>query len=113
MKTIFKSEEPKKLIYRDYSHFSSECFRVAFMFRVCQEKHGNSDFENKFMARLKKHTPKKIKKFRDNQKHHINKTRRKAITEKITTQKQSKQNSTDVSNYQKTKKPCSKSKQSV
>ena len=25
MKTTFKSEEPKKLIYRDYSNFSSKC----------------------------------------------------------------------------------------
>ena len=86
---------------------------VAFMFRVFQEKHGNSDFEKHFMATLNKYTPKKIKKFRGNQKHHLNKTRRKTITEKSTTHKQSKQNSTDVSNYQKTKKPCSKSKQFV
>ena len=68
MKTIFKSGEPEKLIYRDYSHFSSKCFRVAFMFRVCQEKHGNSDFEKHFMATLNKYTPKKIKKFRGSQK---------------------------------------------
>ena len=38
MKTTFKSEEPKKLIYRDYSNFSSECFKDDFMSSICQEK---------------------------------------------------------------------------
>ena len=28
MKAIFQSEEPKKLIYRDYSNFSFECLRM-------------------------------------------------------------------------------------
>ena len=31
MKTAFKSEEPKKLIFCEYSNFSSECFRADFL----------------------------------------------------------------------------------
>ena len=31
MKTTVKSEEPKKLIYCDYSNFFSECFKDVFM----------------------------------------------------------------------------------
>ena len=30
MKTTLKFEEPKKSIYRDYSSFSSECFKDDF-----------------------------------------------------------------------------------
>ena len=45
MKTTFKSEEPKKLIYRTYSNFSSECFKDDFMSRICQEKHYYADFK--------------------------------------------------------------------
>ena len=62
MKT-FKSEEPKKLIYCDYSNFSSECFKDDFMSSICQEKHDYSDFEKKFIASLNKHAPKKLKTF--------------------------------------------------
>ena len=63
MKTTFKSEEPKKLIYCDYSNFSSECFKDDFMSSICQEKHDYSDFEKKFIASLNKHAPKKINTF--------------------------------------------------
>ena len=49
MKTTFKSEEPKKLIYHDYSNFS------------CQEKHDYSDLEKKCIDTLNKDAPKKIK----------------------------------------------------
>ena len=83
MKTTFKSEEPKKLIYRDYSNFSSECFKDDFMSSICQEKHDYSDFEKKFIDTLNKHAPKKIKTFRGNQKPHINKTLRKAIIKRL------------------------------
>ena len=37
MKTTFKPEEPKKFINRDYSNFSSECFKDNFMSSICQE----------------------------------------------------------------------------
>ena len=79
MKATLKSAEPKKLIYRDYSNFSSEYFKDGSMSSICQEKHDYSDFEKKFINTLNKHAPKKIKTFRGNQKPHINKTLRKAI----------------------------------
>ena len=63
MKTTFKSKEPKKLSYPDYSDFSSECFKDDFMFSISQEKHDSSDFEKKFIDTLNKHAPKKIKTF--------------------------------------------------
>ena len=52
MKTTFKSEEPKKLVYCDYSNFSSECFKDDFMSNICQEKHDYSDSEKKFIDTL-------------------------------------------------------------
>ena len=95
MKTTFKSEEPKKLIYRDYSNFSTECFKDDFMSSICQEKHDYSDFEKKFID------TKKIKTFRSNQKPHINKTLRKAIMKRsqLKNKANKTRNATDVSNY--------------
>ena len=52
MKATFNSEEPRKLTYRDYSIFSSECFKDGFMSSICQEKHDYSDFEKKVIATL-------------------------------------------------------------
>ena len=94
MKTTFKSEEPKKLIYRDYSNFSSECSKDDFMYSICQEKHDYSDFEKTFITTLNKNAPKKIKTFRGNQKPHINKTQLKNKTNKT-------RNAADASNYKK------------
>ena len=97
MKTRFKSEEPKKLIYRD---FSTECFKDDFMSIICQEKYYYSDFEKKFIDTLNKHAPKKIKKFRGNQKPHINKTLRKDRKRSQLKNKANKtRNTKDVSNY--------------
>ena len=62
MKTIFKSEEPKKLSYRDCSNVSSECFKDDLMSNICQVKQ-LLRFREKFQ---------KIKTFRGNQKPHIN-----------------------------------------
>ena len=79
IKTTFKSEEPKKLIYRDYSIFSTKCFNDDFISSICLEKHDYSDFERKFISTLNKHARKKIKTFRGNQKPHIDKTLRKVL----------------------------------
>ena len=103
IKTTFKSEEPKKSIYRDYSNFSSECFKDDFMSSICQEKHDYSDFEKKFVDTLNKHGPKKIKTFRGNQKPHINKTIRKAIMKRsqLKNKANKTRNATDILNYKK------------
>ena len=68
MKTTFKSKEPKKSIYRDYSNFCFECFKYGLMYRICQEKHIYSDFKSKT--------------FRSNQKPNTNKTLREAIVKR-------------------------------
>ena len=101
MKTTFKSEEPKKLIYRAYSNFSFECFKDDFMFNICHEKHDYSDFEKKFTDTLNKHAPKKIKTFPGNQKPHINKTLCKAIMKRsqLKNRASKTRNATDILNH--------------
>ena len=103
MKTTFKSEEPKNLIYRDYSNFSSECFKDDFMISICQEKYDYSDFEKKFIDTLNKHVPKKIKTLRGNQKPHINKTLRKVIMKRsqLKNKANKTRNATEILNYKK------------
>ena len=101
MKTTFKSEEPKKYIYSDYSNFSTESFKDDFMSSICQEKHDYSDFEKTFIDTLNKHAPKKIETYRGNQKPHINKTLCKAIMKRsqLKNKANKTRNATDVSNY--------------
>ena len=103
MKTLFKSEGPKKLVYCDYSNFSSECFKDYDMSSIWQEKHDYSDFEKKFIDALNKHASRKIKTFRGNQKHHINKTLRKDIMKKSQFKNKAKKtrNIIDILNYKK------------
>ena len=100
---IAQSEAPKKLVYCDYSNFSSKCFKDDFMSSICQEKHDYSDFEKKFIDTLNKHAPKKIKTFRGNQKPHINKTLRKAIMKRsqLKNKANKTRNATDILNYKK------------
>ena len=84
------------------------------MSSICQEKHGYSDFENKFTDTLNKHAPKKVKTFRGNQKPDISKTLRKAILKR--SQLKNKANKTKTQEmFQtiKSKKLCSKTEQSV
>ena len=117
MKTTFKSEEPKKLIYCDYSNFSSECFKDDFMSSICQEKHDYSDVEKKFIATFNKHVSKKIKIFRGNQKPHISFTLPlcKAIMKisQLKNKANKTRNATDILNHKKQRNYCSKTKRSV
>ena len=76
MKTIFKYEEPKKLIYRNYSNFSQKDFQNELLLNVGDGKINYLEFEKNFVETLNKHAPKI---FRGNHKPHINKTLRKAI----------------------------------
>ena len=73
MKTIFKCEEPKKLIYRNYSNFSQKDFQNELLLNIGDENNNNLEFEKNFVETLNKHAPKKAKIFRRNQKPHINK----------------------------------------
>ena len=79
MKSTFKCEEPKKLIYRDYSNFSQKDFQNELLLHIGDGKYNYLEFEKNFVETLNKHAPKKNKIFRGNHKPHINKTLRKAI----------------------------------
>ena len=82
MKTTFKCEEPKKLIYRDYSNFSQKDFQNELLLNIGNGTNNYLEFEKNFVETLNKHAPKKTKIFRGNHKPHINKTLRKAITKR-------------------------------
>ena len=77
MKTIFKCEEPKKLIYRNYSSFSEKDFQNELLLNIGNGKNNYLEFKKNFVETLNKHAPKKTKIFRGNHKPHINKTLRK------------------------------------
>ena len=79
MKTIFKCEEPKKLIYRNYSNFSQKDFQNELLLNIGDGKNNYLEFEKNFVETLNKHITKKTKIFRGDHKPHINKTLRKAI----------------------------------
>ena len=79
MKTTFKCEESKKIIYSNYSNFSQEDFQSDLLLNIRNEKNNYLEFEKNFVETLDKHAPKKMKIFRGNHKPHINKTLRKAI----------------------------------
>ena len=103
MKTTFKSEEPKKLIYYDYSNFSSECFKDDFISSNCQETHDHLDFKKRFIDTLNKHVPKKIETLPGSQKPHINKTLHEANMKRLQLKNKATKirNATDVSNHKK------------
>ena len=79
IKTIFKCEEPKKLIYRNYSNFSQKDFQNELLLNIGDENNNYLEFEKNFVETLNKHAPKKTKIFRGNHKPHINKILRKTI----------------------------------
>ena len=63
MKTRFKCEEPKKLIYRNYSNFSQKDFRNELLLNIGDGKNNYLEFEKNFVETLNKHAPKKTKIF--------------------------------------------------
>ena len=63
MKTIFKCEEPQKLIYRNYSNFSQKGFQNELLLSIGDRKNNYLEFEKNFVETLNKHAPKKIKIF--------------------------------------------------
>ena len=79
MKTIVKCEEPKKLIYRNYSNFSQKDFQNELLLNIGDGKNYYLEFEKNFVETLSKHAPKKTKIFRRNHKPHLNKTLRKPL----------------------------------
>ena len=59
MKTIFKCEEPKKLIYRNYSNFSQKYFQNELLLNTGAGKNYYLEFEKNFVETLNKHAPRK------------------------------------------------------
>ena len=63
METIFKCEEPEKLIDRNYSNFSQKDFQSDLLLNIGDGKNNYLEFEKNYVETLKKHTPKKTKIF--------------------------------------------------
>ena len=57
MKTIFKCEEPKKLIYRNYSNFSQKDFQNELLLNIGDGTNNYLKFEKNFVETLNKQTP--------------------------------------------------------
>ena len=68
MKTVFKCEEPKKLIYRNYSNFSRKDFQNELLLNIGDGKNNYLKFEKNFAETLSTRAPKKTKIFRGNRK---------------------------------------------
>ena len=80
LKTTFRKEEPKTLIYRDYKTCSLEKFSFDLFLKLeSQENNYYQTFETDLVEILNNQAPKKSKIFRGNQKPHINKILRNAI----------------------------------
>ena len=82
MKTAFKSEEPKKITYRNYSNFFQKDFQIDLFLNIGDGKNNYLEFKKNFVVKLHNHALKKTKIFRGNQNHHINNTLRKAIVKR-------------------------------
>ena len=59
MKTTFKCEESKKLIYKNYSNFCHNDFRSDLLLNIRERKNNYLEFEKYFVETLDKHAPKK------------------------------------------------------
>ena len=70
---MFHKEEPKTLIYRDYTMFSLETFSSELVLKLeSQENNDYQIFEKIFVDTFNDQAPKKSKIFRGKQKPHIN-----------------------------------------
>ena len=58
MKTTFKCEKPKKLIYMNYSNFSQKDFQSDLLLSIRYGKKNYLEFENNFVETLDEHAPK-------------------------------------------------------
>ena len=63
MKTTSKCEEPKMLIYRNYSNFSQKDFQSDLLLNIGDKKSNYLEFEKILVEMLNKHAPEKTKIF--------------------------------------------------
>ena len=103
LKTTFKKEDSKRLIYRDYKNFNNEYFQNDLKNGLSKCPKNYESFENVFVTVLDRHAPRKTKILRGNQKRHVDKNLRKAIMKR--SELKSKANRTkrpkDISDYKK------------
>ena len=103
LKTTFKKEDSKRLIYRDYKGFHNNSFQNDLETKLSNCSSDYESFENAFVNVLDTHAPRKTKILRGNQKPHIDKCLRKAIMKRseLKTKAIKTKRSEDISNYKK------------
>ena len=103
LKTTFQKSEPKQLTYRDFNNFYFESFKNDLLENVVTCDRSYDEFDRKLTTVLNKHTPKKKKRLRGNQKPHINKTLRHEIMKrsKLKNKANMTKNPSDIMNYKK------------
>ena len=82
LKTCFKREESKHLIYRDYKNFNDINIRMDLENKLQECPKHYENFEKVFAIVLDAHAPRKTKILRGNHKPHVDKNLRKAITKR-------------------------------
>ena len=83
MKSMFKSEKPAKLIYRNYSNNFHKYFKSDVLVNIGNGKKNYLEFEKNYVEALDKYAPKKTKICKWYHEPHINKTLRKAIIKRL------------------------------
>ena len=79
LKTTFKKEDSKHLLYRDYKNFNNEYFHNDLINGLSKYPKNYESFENVFVTVLDRHALRKTKILRGNQKPHVDKNLRKTI----------------------------------
>ena len=83
LKTTFKKEDSKRLIYRDYKNFNNEYFQNDLKNGLSKCPKNYESFENVFVTVLDIHAPRKTQILRGNQKPHIDKNPPEAIIKRL------------------------------
>ena len=76
LKRKFQKFKPKKSIYRNFKWYDSDQFKLD-VFNSMSAMRAHAAYKNNFVSILDKHSPKKIKNLRGNQKPNFNKNLRK------------------------------------
>ena len=76
LKTKFEKFKPKKSIYCNFKQYDSDQFKLD-IFNSMSAMRAHAAYKNNFVSILDKHSPKKIKNLRGNQKLNFNKNLRK------------------------------------
>ena len=103
LKTTFKKEDSKHLIYRDYKNFNNEYFHNDLKNGLSKCPKNYESFENVFVTVLDRHAPRKTKILHGNQKPHVDKHLRKTIMKRSVLKSKAKirKRPKDISDYKK------------